>query len=167
MKRLIKNIFIHCTAGYGDVGAIRRFWRSLGWKHDGYHIFIYQDGTIVWLNDLDKVTNGVKGYNSNAVHISYQGGVDPEDYSKAMDSRTPEQKAALIDVIWTVLDKLREHQDINDVRILGHRDISPDRNLNGNVDSWERIKECPSFDAIPEYDWMVNHILKRFNEYES
>ena len=35
--------------------------------------------------------------------------------------------------------------------IKGHRDVSPDKNKNGIIESWERIKECPSFDAIPEY----------------
>ena len=38
-----------------------------------------------------------------------------------------------------------------DAEILGHRDISPDANGNGIVDSWERIKECPCFDAKVEY----------------
>jgi N-acetylmuramoyl-L-alanine amidase len=165
--RLINNIFIHCTAGYGDVGAIRRFWRSLGWKHDGYHYFIYRDGTIIRLNALEMVTNGVLGYNGNSVHIAYQGGVDPQDYSKAVDTRTPEQKAALIDVVWQVLDELRAYQQINDIEILGHRDISPDKNMNGKVDSWERIKECPSFDAKEEYEWMVKHITRRTGQYES
>jgi N-acetyl-anhydromuramyl-L-alanine amidase AmpD len=33
-------------------------------------------------------------------------------------------------------------------KIQGHRDFSPDKNRNGKVDPWERIKECPCFDAI-------------------
>ena len=36
-------------------------------------------------------------------------------------------------------------------RILGHRDISTDRNRNGRVDPWERIKECPCFGAVEEF----------------
>ena len=41
---------------------------------------------------------------------------------------------------------------------MGHRDISPDLNHNGVVDPWERIKECPCFDAMTEY-MDINKIL--------
>lgn len=153
--RLIDRIFIHCTAGFGDVGAIRRYWRSIGWKVDGYHFFIYEDGTVIQLNPLDKVTNGVKGFNSKSIHIAYQGGVDRANVNKAVDTRTEAQKAAILDTIHKVLEELKLTQDVSAIEILGHRDISPDKNLNGLVDPWERIKECPSFDAIPEYDWIV------------
>lgn len=149
--RIIDRIFIHCTAGFGDVGAIRKHWRSMGWKVDGYHFFIYEDGTVVQLNTLDKVTNGVKNQNSKSVHIAYQGGVDRKNVTKAVDTRTEAQKAAILDTIYQVLNELKLTQDVSKIEILGHRDISPDKNLNGQVDPWERIKECPSFDAIPEY----------------
>lgn len=153
--RIIDRIFIHCTAGFGDVGAIRKHWRSMGWKVDGYHYFIYEDGTVVQLNSLDKVTNGVKNHNSKSVHIAYQGGVDRKNVNKAVDTRTEAQKAAILDTIFKVLAELKLSQDVSKIQILGHRDISPDKNLNGQVDPWERIKECPSFDAIPEYDWII------------
>lgn len=153
--RKINTIFIHCTAGFGDVGAIRRHWQSLGWKVDGYHFFIYTDGTVVKLNGLDKVTNGVKDYNSRSVHIAYQGGVDRKNVTKAVDTRTEAQKAAILDTIFKVLKELKLTQEVSQIEIKGHRDISPDKNLNGKVDSWERIKECPSFDAIPEYQFIT------------
>jgi hypothetical protein len=35
--------------------------------------------------------------------------------------------------------------------IMGHRDTSKDTNHNGIIDPWERIKECPCFDAMVEY----------------
>lgn len=153
--RTIDTIFIHCTAGFGDVGAIRRYWQSLGWKVDGYHFFIYEDGTVIQLNPLDKVTNGVKGFNSKSVHIAYQGGVDRKNVNKAVDTRTEAQKAAILDTIYQVLAELKLSQDVSRIKIMGHRDISPDKNLNGKVDPWERIKECPSFDAIPEYEFIT------------
>ena len=37
------------------------------------------------------------------------------------------------------------------VGIVGHRDFSPDKDKNGIIASWERIKECPCFDPILEY----------------
>jgi N-acetylmuramoyl-L-alanine amidase len=137
------------------VGAIRKYWRSIGWKVDGYHFFIYEDGTVVQLNPLSTVTNGVKNNNSDSIHISYQGGVDRKNVNKALDTRTSAQKAAIIDVIGQVLEELRPLQVISQIRILGHRDASPDQNKNGIIESWERIKECPSFDAIPEYKNLV------------
>ena len=62
-----------------------------------------------------------------------------------IDNRTEEQKAGLRQL----LKELRQRYP--DAKIMGHRDISPDKNHNGVVDPWERIKECPCFDAIPEY----------------
>lgn len=154
--RNIKWIVIHCSAGYGDVESIKRFWKNnLGWKEVGYHFFIYRNGTVVQLADLSTVTNGVKGYNSKSVHISYQGGVEPGNVNKAKDTRTPEQKEAILKTIKNVFEQLRFHQDIDGIKILGHRDFSPDKNGNGVIDSFERIKECPSFDAIPEYAWIT------------
>lgn len=64
---------------------------------------------------------------------------------KAVDNRTEEQKKSLI----TLLTQLNKKYP--DAEILGHRDISPDKNHNGVVDPWERIKECPCFDAKVEY----------------
>lgn len=149
--RNIKRIFIHCTAGFAGVEAIKRYWKSIGWKSVGYHRVIAEDGEVFCLADYNKITNGVKYYNSTSVHISYIGGVDKGNTRKAKDTRTEAQKTALICEIRNVLEYLKEFQDVKDIKILGHRDISPDKNLNGKVDSWERIKECPSFDAIDEY----------------
>jgi len=149
--RNIKRIFIHCTAGYGNVESIKRYWKSIGWKSVGYHRIIGLDGSVYQLAEYDQVTNGVKYYNSNSIHISYIGGVDAENLNKAVDTRTQAQKESLLCEIDNALNFLSDHQDISNIEILGHRDISPDKNLNGKVDSWERIKECPSFDAKEEY----------------
>lgn len=153
----ITHIFIHCTAGYGDVKAIRKYWRSLKWKTDGYHKLIDLDGSIYNLVDFQNASNGVAGFNSKAIHISYIGGVDKKNYNKAVDSRTPEQKEALLIAIEDAIQWVHAYGgNIKKLKILGHRDISPDKNLNGIVDSNERIKECPSFDAIPEYKHLLN-----------
>lgn len=143
--RDIKRIFVHCSAGYGDIKAMQAWWRQLGWKTDGYHYVILEDGTIVPLVPEDQVSNGVQGYNATAINVCYVGGVDKKDYKKALDTRTVEQKCALEHLLTELKEKYPKAE------ILGHRDISPDKNLNGVVDPWERIKECPSFDAIPEY----------------
>lgn len=150
--RFVKNIVIHCSAGYGTVESVKAFWKNkLGWKDVGYHFYIDEDGTVHQLATLDKVTNGVLGQNASSVHISYKGGVNRKDYSKAEDSRTEAQKCAIVNTINKVIAELKATQSTKDIKILGHRDFSPDSNGNGVIEKWERIKECPSYDAIPEY----------------
>lgn len=154
--RIIKHIVIHCSAGYGDRKSIEKFWKeTLGWKVPGYHFLIEQDGTVHKLAALESVTNGVKGFNTSSIHICYIGGVDPKNVKRAMDSRTDAQKAGLINCIRESLEWAKQHQGVRNVKILGHRDFSPDKNGNGVIEPWERIKECPSFDAILEYQWMM------------
>ena len=94
--RLIKRIFIHCSAGFGDVESIKRYWKSKGWKSVGYHRIIAEDGEVFQLAPYEQLTNGVKGYNSTSIHICYIGGVDRANVHKAKDSRTKAQKQGLI-----------------------------------------------------------------------
>lgn len=158
--RKIKYIFIHCSAGHGDLSAVKRWWHSskpngMGWKTGGYHKWVDYDGEITDLYPLSTVTNGVFGFNGDSVHVCYRGGVKKDNVYIAEDTRTEEQKAGILNAIYQFLEELKQHQDISDIIIQGHRDISPDKNLNGLVDPIERIKECPSFDAIPEYSWIT------------
>ena len=64
---------------------------------------------------------------------------------KAKDTRTEDQKEALI---WLIAE-LKHRLNISKVQ--GHRDYSPDQNGNGVIESFEWIKSCPCFNAIPEY----------------
>jgi len=152
----IKYIVIHTSAGYGNVESIKKFWKeTLKWKVGGYHRIIDLEGNIHNLYPFDVSLNGVKGYNSQCLHISYIGGVSKTNVNKAEDTRTQKQKEAIIECIveaqiWIV----HNGGNINTVKILGHRDFSPDKNGNGIIESWERIKECPSFDAISEYAYL-------------
>lgn len=143
--RKIKRIFIHCTAGSQKqtVADLRAEFKCKGWKNPGYHYVISSDGAITQLLDEQQVSNGVKGYNQTSINVAYIGGIDSN--GKAIDNRTDAQKASLL----KLLKELRGRYP--NAQILGHRDISPDTNHNGKVDSWERIKECPCFDAITEY----------------
>lgn len=143
--RSINRIFIHCTASPQTWG-VHELWNSFrrqGWKKAGYHYVITADGGIHQLEALETVANGVKGYNATAIHIAYVGGID--DKGKAIDNRTEEQKASLTKLV----NLMKRKFPLADV--MGHRDISPDTNKNGKVDKWERIKECPCFDAKTEY----------------
>jgi N-acetylmuramoyl-L-alanine amidase len=158
--RQIKYIVIHCSAGHGDLNSVKRWWSQeppagLGWKTGGYHKWVDYDGTVTDVYPLTTVTNGVKGFNSNAVHIAYRGGVEKGNVNRAADTRTEEQKAGILTAILSILVELKPTQDVSKIIIKGHRDFSTDKNGNGVIDAWERIKECPSFDAIPEYSWIT------------
>lgn len=75
----------------------------------------------------DKVANGVKGYNSNSIHVSYIGGIN--DSGRAEDTRTLEQQFALLKLLLNLKARYP------DAIILGHRDFPGVR------------KECPYFDV--------------------
>lgn len=143
--RGIKRIFVHCTAGSQrqTVTDLQAEFKRKGWKNPGYHYVIQADGTVKQLLGEQFVSNGVKGYNSTSVNVAYMGGIDAD--GKAVDNRTDAQKASLL----TLLKELKGRYP--KAEILGHRDISPDTNGNGIVDPWERIKECPCFNARDEY----------------
>ena len=153
----ITDIAIHCTAGHGDIASIRRFWRSMGWRTDGYHIFVDYDGSLNQLVPFNLPSNGVKGFNGSIINISYRGGVDKNNVNKAVDTRTPQQKEGIKRAILRALQWIEDTGgNISKIKIRGHRDFSPDKNGNGVIEAWERIKECPSFDAIPEYKSLLS-----------
>lgn len=143
--RSIKRIFVHCTAGSQrqTVSDLKAEFKRKGWKNPGYHYVVEADGKVVRMLGEEKVSNGVKGYNSTSVNVAYIGGVDTG--LKPADNRTEAQKTALRKLLKEL------HGRYPKAEILGHRDISPDTNRNGKIDPWERIKECPCFDAKEEY----------------
>ena len=143
--RKIEYVAVHCTAGSQNqtVGDLLSEFRRKGWKNPGYHYIISPDGRITQLLDDSKVSNGVKGFNGVTVNVAYIGGIDAN--GKATDNRTDAQKKALRQLLGMLKKKYP------DAVIQGHRDFSPDVNGNGVVDTWERIKECPCFDAKEEY----------------
>lgn len=130
MMREIKYIVVHCTATPPEttIESIQRYWKEqLGWKNPGYHYIIKRNGEIVCTHDEKNISNGVKGYNKNAIHISYIGGIDKE--GNAVDNRTPAQREALFNKLVLLCEKYP------DATILGHRDFPGVTKL------------CPSFDV--------------------
>lgn len=86
-----------------------------------------------------EVTNGAKGYNSISRHIVYAGGLDK--FLNPKDTRTSAQKKAMAAYV------LDFHRRFPDVKIIGHRDLSPDLNGNGIIEPYEWMKACPSFEV--------------------
>jgi N-acetyl-anhydromuramyl-L-alanine amidase AmpD len=142
--RRIDHIVVHTTytSQKATLEDLKKGWKSLGWKNNGYHYIIHSNGDIENITPEENIANGVAGFNSNSIHVAYIGG---RVNNRPKDNRTELQKAALI-VILTEL-KIKYPK----ARILGHRDFSPDTNKNGKIDTWEFIKECPCFNAITEY----------------
>ena len=132
--RNIEFIAVHCTATpqTATVSSIQNYWKNeLKWKMPGYHFIVKPDGEIVQLLDVSKVSNGVGGWNSKIINISYIGGVDKNN--KPTDNRTEAQKKAL-------LTKLQELKN-----------LFPKAELQGHRDFPNVKKACPSFDAKSEY----------------
>lgn len=140
--REIKYIVVHCTAGKSEqtTQSIKQYWANvLGWKSYGYHYLISADGFIEHLTPEAQITNGVKGYNDNSLHVCYKGGWNGKD------TRTPEQKNAMKHLIISLKQKYPK------AVIQGHRDFSPDLNGDGKITANEWVKLCPCFDAKTEY----------------
>ncbi|OIQ22031.1 MAG: hypothetical protein BM557_01240 [Flavobacterium sp. MedPE-SWcel] len=156
----IKYITVHCSAGFSGIKAIKAFWKRLGWRSPGYHILINRNGKVHQLHDFNRISNGVRGYNTQCINICYIGGVEKTAAGKYIgkDTRTPEQKEALENEIIKAIEWVKNNGgNIEELSILGHRDFSPDVNGNNVIESFERIKECPSFNAIQEYKHLLDH----------
>lgn len=145
--RKITDIVLHCSATKEGqrvtVADIDRWHRDRGFRKIGYHYVIYPDGSIHAGRDIAEVGAHVSGHNATSIGICYVGGLDAAGQPK--DTRTPEQKAAIV----YLLESLREKFPA--ARICGHRDFSPDKNGNGTIEPSEYIKACPCFDAADEY----------------
>lgn len=133
--RDIDYIVVHCSAtkegkDFG-VDDFRKWHKRKGWSDIGYHYVVRLDGTIEKGRDIEKIGAGVRGYNSNSVHVCYTGGVD--ENIKPKDTRTDKQKDSLL----FLLMELKQRFPM--AEILGHRDFPDVR------------KACPSFDAKGEY----------------
>ena len=128
--RDIKNIVLHCTATPPNttVESILNYWKKVkGWTNPGYHFLIEASGKINNILPIEEVSNGVRGHNSNSIHISYIGGID--ESGDAIDNRTPRQVLSQMQLLVELNEKFPNAD------ILGHRDFKG------------VTKACPSFDA--------------------
>lgn len=149
--RKINYLVVHCSATpegkWYEEKDIERMhasrFKAIGGKHIGYHVLIYLDGTVVQTKGTEHIGQHVSGHNQDTIGICYIGGLNA--LGKGKDTRTPQQKASLIRIL---KELKRSHPG---AVICGHYDFSPDTNRNGKVDSWEKLKECPCFDAKTEY----------------
>ena len=113
-----------------------------GFSEAGYHFYIRKNGDIKSLRPVEKPGAHARGYNANSLGVCYEGGLDVN--GRPADTRTLRQKEAMHRLVADLL------QSYPEARVVGHRDLSPDRNYNGIVDPWERMKECPCFEVKAE-----------------
>lgn len=133
-KRAISEIIVHCSATPEGkdytVDQIRQWHKQRGFSDIGYHYVIYRDGTVVPGRNIDIAGAHCTGHNAHSIGICYIGGC-ASDGKTPKDTRTPEQKAALLKVLQ------------------GFRTIYPYAAIHGHRDFAN--KACPSFDATKEY----------------
>lgn len=139
----LKFLVIHCTAtpeGREVTSDQIRHWHldpppaGRGWHQVGYTDLIHCNGGVERLvkNNEDgnvdpwEITNGAVGINSISRHVVYAGGLT-EDAKKPKDTRTPDQRKALLRY---VQDMIRLHPGI---LVAGHNQFA--------------AKACPSFDV--------------------
>ncbi|GAB6870458.1 N-acetylmuramoyl-L-alanine amidase [Bacteroides rodentium] len=144
--RKINYIVVHCSATREDrcltEHDLLAAHRSRGFKCIGYHYYIRKDGTVLGTRSLELPGAHCRGHNEHSIGICYEGGLDCHGYPK--DTRTPEQRSALR----LLVAQLLKH--FPDVRVCGHRDLSPDLNGNGEIEPEEWVKQCPCFEVSKE-----------------
>ena len=114
-----------------------------GFKDIGYNLYIEIDGTIHQGRPFGAQLAHAKGYNNNFIAICYEGGLDASGNPK--DTRTEPQKQALIAC------KLFINRIYPGITWVGHRDLSPDINNDGQITPNEYLKACPCFEVSKEF----------------
>lgn len=146
MRTRTDAIVIHCTATpegkAHTVASITEMHKARGFSTIGYHYLIGLNGEEwVGRSPDNSVGAHVAGFNATTLGVSYVGGLDKD--GKPKDTRTPAQTATLITLLRHLVLKYPN------AVILGHRDLSPDKDGDGQVEPNEWIKVCPCFDAGP------------------
>lgn len=148
------NIVIHCSATRVtmdvSIDNIKAMHLARGFNDVGYHFYIRKNGAIEYGRKLWVVGAHVKGKNTGSIGVCYEGGLDAA--GNPADTRTPQQKAALEKLIRALMLTHQIDQD----KIVGHRDHSPDLDGDGLIERHEWIKECPCFDVREWLDSILN-----------
>lgn len=133
-KRNIKELIVHCSATPEGkdftVADIKRWHLARGFSDIGYHYVIYRDGSIHIGRDESISGAHCTNHNSISIGICYIGGC-ASDGKTPKDTRTPQQKASLVQLLKTLKAKYPK------AKIYPHYKFA--------------AKACPSFNAEEEY----------------
>lgn len=126
----------HAGRGFGRQSvAAERFNPHL--RNIGYHFVIDTSGYVETGRAVGEMGAHVRGYNRNSVGVCLVG----------TDQFTPAQWDALADLVADL------QEQYPDAALCGHRDLSADKNGDGQITPDEYSKICPGFNVS---DW-VNH----------
>jgi len=122
----------------------------------GYHFVVDLTGEVYTGRAVEEIGAHAAGHNSASVGICLVGGLEREG------RYTTEQWKSLTSIVrWqsTVhsipLAPPLRNGDIVWRGVCGHRDLSPDANGNGQIESREWLKTCPGFDVTA---WLGNDL---------
>lgn len=136
----VRYIVVHYSATFTDmetpISTIDRWHRKRGFTRGvGYHYYIRRNGNVELGRDMSKPGKfeqgaHVRGNNSNSIGVCFEGGLDrPTGPDIGVDTRTAEQKAAMIRVIRELKKRYPN------AKVVGHRDMPG------------AATQCPGFDA--------------------
>lgn len=154
MSRRIDHIVIHCSAtpngrahratdidrwhqarGFRRVAALIPVQTgtspAASLRYIGYHFVIGLDGRVEPGRTLIEAGAHVMGHNARSIGICLIG----------TDRFTTAQWTALHDLIEQLRDQFPK------ARVVGHRDLSPDRDGDGKIETHEWLKICPGFEV--------------------
>jgi len=161
LKRPIDLIVVHCSAtpsgkalgtpARSAVGVIDDWHRERGFKREeaarnafnwrlqsvGYH-YVIDLGGYVWTGrHLNEVGAHVAVFNAKSIGICLVGGAE------LVGRFTPPQWDSLRQLVRQLQAGLFRPS----LRVVGHRDLSPDTDGDGQVEQREWLKTCPGFDV--------------------
>ena len=136
--RPLNEIIVHCTATRAEwwagrptadkVAEVRKWHLDRNFRNIGYHFLIDRDGTVATGRPLEEVGAHVKGHNTGTIGISLFGGHGGATTDKFEDNFTPEQDAALRNLIANLQNRFPSISKIS-----GHHEYAN--------------KACPCFDV--------------------
>lgn len=133
--RRIDEIIIHCSATPEgkdfSVDDIRRWHLARNFSDIGYHYVIYRDGSVHPGRPMAQVGAHCTGHNSRSIGVCYIGGCSSDGVTPK-DTRTPEQRTALVNLVASLRKKYPA------ASVHGHNEFA--------------AKACPSFYVKNEPD---------------
>lgn len=144
----------HATRGFKRAPeAVRKFSSSL--PSIGYHYVIDLTGEVWNGRHLDEVGAHAAGFNAHSIGICLVGGAEKDAKYTAEQWKSLQQVVAMLltsfGIPCTAPKRVADPAAPSGYRMLsgvcGHRDLSPDGNSNGQIESFEWLKTCPGFDV--------------------
>jgi hypothetical protein len=170
--RTIDLIVIHCSASPNGVWIspeqIDRWHAERGFHrnpaaivanrptlpHIGYHWVITADGTAWPCRAIDEVGAHAAGHNANSIGVCMVGTNafflrQWESLHKliATSAYGAQERAGIRESYPIAASRAVEILAERGVRVVGHRDLSPDTDGDGVVEPHEWLKTCPGFDV--------------------